>query len=328
MSEREWDVFISHASEDKDSIARPLADKLTKFGVRVWFDEFELKIGDSLSRSIDLGLSNSKFGIVILSESFFSKDWTEYEYRGLVAKSIGKDKTILPVWHNLNRELVLKFSPTLADIMAENTNKSTDQLAVNLLNIISPELYDAVLRKITHGIRSLNSTISQIDPSALKLGPIRHEKLPGELIRRISIIRSALSDIHPISMEEWVDGFQRDVHPSREIRAWEFIASRYLQIRNAVPLTTEQKGQIFSSLLACSMGNEEAVSQNLLKFSSEEARQIIEVLNTENEIFFNKKSEREQDIPDMDYESFSGPEANIDNQYIEELAKIANRGRT
>lgn len=68
-----WDVFISHASEDKDSIVKPLAECLTKNGVKVWYDEFELKIGDSLSKSIDRGLTASNYGLVVLSESFFEK---------------------------------------------------------------------------------------------------------------------------------------------------------------------------------------------------------------------------------------------------------------
>ena len=66
----EWDVFISHASEDKNAIARPLAEALKAHGLRVWYDEFSLTVGDSLRKKIDQGLSNSHFGIVILSVRF------------------------------------------------------------------------------------------------------------------------------------------------------------------------------------------------------------------------------------------------------------------
>lgn len=66
----EWDLFISHASEDKEKIARPLAEALRKEGFKVWYDEFTLKIGDSLRRSIDYGLANSRYGLVILSPNF------------------------------------------------------------------------------------------------------------------------------------------------------------------------------------------------------------------------------------------------------------------
>lgn len=67
------DVFISHASEDKDEIVRPLADALTKEGLNVWYDEFTLRIGDSLRQKIDQGLVNSKVGLVVLSSDFISK---------------------------------------------------------------------------------------------------------------------------------------------------------------------------------------------------------------------------------------------------------------
>jgi TIR domain len=69
-----WDVFISHASEDKDFV-RPLAEVLQKSGLSVWYDEFALKVGDSLRRKIDEGLAKSRYGIVILSHAFFTKNW-------------------------------------------------------------------------------------------------------------------------------------------------------------------------------------------------------------------------------------------------------------
>ena len=81
MQNMKYDVFISHASEDKDLIVRPLVTMLEKLSVRVWYDEFSLKLGDSLSASIDKGLLESRFGIVVLSKSFLKKNWTDYEYR-------------------------------------------------------------------------------------------------------------------------------------------------------------------------------------------------------------------------------------------------------
>jgi len=75
MPSQQRDVFICHASEDKDAIARPLAEALRERGHVVWFDEFELEIGDSLRQEIDRGLARSRFGVVILSPSFFEKKW-------------------------------------------------------------------------------------------------------------------------------------------------------------------------------------------------------------------------------------------------------------
>lgn len=80
------DRFLSHASEDKADFVVPLARELSRLGVKVWFDRFSIKVGDSLSRSIEEGLSASRFGILVLSRAFLSKPWPEYELRGLVAR--------------------------------------------------------------------------------------------------------------------------------------------------------------------------------------------------------------------------------------------------
>lgn len=123
-----WDFFISHASEDKDAIARKLADGLKNEGFRVWFDEFTLTLGDSLRRSIDQGLSESKFGIVILSDNFFSKDWPQKELDALVSKERNGIKIILPVWHKIRHDEIVKYSPLLADRLGVNTDKGLDHV--------------------------------------------------------------------------------------------------------------------------------------------------------------------------------------------------------
>lgn len=81
-----YGVFISHASEDTDTFARPLADQLRRRGLRVWFDEFELTVGDSLRRNIDNGLAKSRYAVVVLSPAFFAKEWTKKELDALVAR--------------------------------------------------------------------------------------------------------------------------------------------------------------------------------------------------------------------------------------------------
>ncbi|UEG49621.1 TIR domain-containing protein [Ferruginibacter lapsinanis] len=118
---KEYDFFISHATEDKESFVRPLAESLIEKGHKVWYDEFQLKIGDSLRKKIDEGLKSSKYGIVVLSRDFFKKNWPEYELNGLVAREMNGVKVILPIWHNVTRDEVISFSPTLADKLALNT---------------------------------------------------------------------------------------------------------------------------------------------------------------------------------------------------------------
>lgn len=126
-SEREYDVFISHASEDQDEIVRPLAHSLRELGLEVWYSEFSLQIGDSLRRKIDLGLAKSKFGVVVLSQLFFAKNWTNYELDGLVTRSVTGEQILLPIWHKVSKQEVVKYSPSLADKLARNTAMYTVQ---------------------------------------------------------------------------------------------------------------------------------------------------------------------------------------------------------
>lgn len=135
--EKKYDFFISHASEDKEEIARPIYEELTKLGANVWYDEFTMRIGDSLRRSISKGLINSKYGIVIFSETFFKKPWTNHELDGLVQRQMIEDKVILPIWHKVSKNQVMNYSPSLADILALNTmNYTVKEIASELYELI------------------------------------------------------------------------------------------------------------------------------------------------------------------------------------------------
>jgi len=132
----EWDVFISHASEDKESFVRPLAKRLQQHGLRVWFDELTLTVGDSLRRSIDRGLARSRYGIVVISPDFLKKEWPQKELDGLVAREIEGIKVILPVWHNIGAEEIRAFSPMLADRLAAPSSAGLHHVAERLLEAI------------------------------------------------------------------------------------------------------------------------------------------------------------------------------------------------
>jgi hypothetical protein len=129
---KRWDVFISHASEDKDDIARPLAQALRDNGYRVWYDEFALTVGDSLRKSIDHGLAQSEFGVVIFSKKFFAKHWPEQELNGLASKEVEGTKVILPVWHRVTAEQVRNFSPMLADRLGVTTDNGLQHVIEQL----------------------------------------------------------------------------------------------------------------------------------------------------------------------------------------------------
>lgn len=133
-----WDVFISHASEDKESVARPLASILSDAGVSVWLDEDELGLGDSLRQTIDGGLSQSRFGVIILSNAYFSKDWTQRELNALLSLESPRHKVILPILHGIDHKAVLKHSPLLADKLAIDTSRGLKYVALEIMKIVSP----------------------------------------------------------------------------------------------------------------------------------------------------------------------------------------------
>jgi len=176
---KSWDVFISHASEDKDSFVRPLAISLQCLGVTVWYDEFSLHLGDSLSRSIDKGLARSRFGLVIITPHFLQKPWPEYELRGLVAREIEEDRVIFPIWHGVTRRQVVDFSPPLADKVALKTEGlSAQDVAIQLLREVRPDLYAnhprAELERIASGA-ALRDLQEEFDRTQKKLEETREE---------------------------------------------------------------------------------------------------------------------------------------------------------
>lgn len=135
--DRDYDVFISHASEDKDSVVRPLAHALSEGGLDVWYDEFELRLGDSLRRKIDSGLARSRFGVVVLSRSFLGKGWTNYELDGLVTRAVSGEQVLLPVWHEITKQDVIDYSPSLADKVARSTGTHTiEEIASEIIEVV------------------------------------------------------------------------------------------------------------------------------------------------------------------------------------------------
>jgi hypothetical protein len=148
MGSCEWDAFISHASEDKGSFVTPLVEELQKYGIKVWFDKFTLKVGDGLRRSIEAGLATSRFGIVILSPSFFAKNWPQSELDGLFARQMEGPTVILPVWHEITKQDLLQKAPMLADKFAANSKDGIAAVAKQLVRVIRPEALELDISRV------------------------------------------------------------------------------------------------------------------------------------------------------------------------------------
>jgi hypothetical protein len=291
-----WDLFISHASEDKAAFVAPLAKALTAFGVNVWYDEYALKFGDSLSRSIDAGLARSNFGVVVLSPAFISKRWPEYELRGLTSREMLGKKVILPLWHNIELEDVVAFSPTLADKVAVKTSAHTPvQIATMIIDAIRPDIFTQIQRRLAYRLaRRSSSKAAPLDPAAMRdvrASPRRHPELSPELIGRIRLVRACLLGAFSHSMAFWKDGFQRDAHPSKEVALWEHMAAVYREYASIVPLRPEQHKAAFSFILELSMSSDEGALAELAAALPEDAREIITNLYRYSEPVYDIREE-------------------------------------
>ncbi len=140
----EYDVFLSHASEDKDEVARPLALLLQERGLRVWYDEFEFRIGDNIIAKLNKGINSSQFGILILSTSFvdMAKQWTKYELDTLESLYVTEDRVMFPVLHNISVREIREFRASLANIFGRSTASYTvEEIADEIHKVIID--YDA-----------------------------------------------------------------------------------------------------------------------------------------------------------------------------------------
>lgn len=135
----EYDVFVSHAWEDKESFADEFVDELRKLGISVWYDTSQIRWGDSMRPRIDDGLNKSRFGVVILSPNYIAegKYWTKAELDGLFQLESIRGKTLLPIWHDLTKKQVMEFSPIIANKKAMTTASMTAQeIAEELANLL------------------------------------------------------------------------------------------------------------------------------------------------------------------------------------------------
>ena len=104
--------------------------------VGIWYDDFSLKLGDSLRQSIDRGLARSRFGVVILSARFFEKHWPQQELNGLATREVGAENVILPVWHGVGFVEVRNYSVTLADRLAVQTKEGLSHVVEKIMDVV------------------------------------------------------------------------------------------------------------------------------------------------------------------------------------------------
>jgi hypothetical protein len=197
MSEKKIRLFLSHASEDKDDFVRPLRDKLENEGFDVWYDEGSLIVGRSLLRQISDGLKSSNYGIVVLSQHFFTKRWPQEELDGLFALETEERKIIIPIWHNVTESDVKQYSPILAARYASISEKGVDQVVADIKNAVTyaereKEIADPLTTKFAAISRraALNQKFEQLSRTENGVSLVREE-----VSNLFSILESRIAEL-------------------------------------------------------------------------------------------------------------------------------------
>ena len=255
-AQKHWDVFISHASEDKEAIVRPLAEQLEALQVRVWYDEFTLKVGDSLSASIDRGLRESRYGIILISKAFLQKQWTEYEYRSLINRQVNGERVILPVWHGITKEEIQQYSWYLADIKALNTQTDTPgQILQKLVSVIRPDIYRQMRMEsmINQALRKGKTTV--VPRSLIQESPVKQSQLTDQQIMRAKAIYYGIGKHLKKTYQEFIDTYELDLYPERELQCWEVMNACYMEYKDRHPdCPGLELEDVFRLLLGFSIG--------------------------------------------------------------------------
>ena len=203
-----WDVFISHASEDKVTVVIPLVGQLERQGMTVWVDYRELVLGDSLRQRIDEGLVKSRFGVVILSESFFAKDWPQRELDGMFALDNDVRNRLLPIWHEISSEIIKHHSPMLAGRLAVRTSVGVQRVAQEVVTAIrrrdAPTSEDELLEQLiaeydqvvdlNDGVRlarkmSIRDSMMALAPRVRKVTRYFHRPTEGGRLAYVALLR-------------------------------------------------------------------------------------------------------------------------------------------
>lgn len=192
-------LFVSHAFEDKADFARPLAEALRAVGFKVWFDEFELTLGDSLLKKINEGLAMSDYGVVILSPAFFAKKWPQAELDGLFALETTRRKMILPVWKDIDQAGVAKFSPILAGKLAAPASDGVPRVVAEIQRAVGLDKRRqeiSALESATERLKKLGAAIetSRRDDAILESAE-GAKTIAQEFERACALLESQLAEV-------------------------------------------------------------------------------------------------------------------------------------
>lgn len=186
MNENCEEIFLSHASKDKEKIVEPLIECLEKGGIsNIWYDKDEIKEGHSIIRKINEGLSRSKIGILVITPNFMNKEFTNWELECLLFLTIYNKIRLIPLRKYVSIETILSKYPLMSTLLIKEIGDNCDEsmishirayleMGISIIDHPNNELYsDQYQNKFTEATesRSITSTlkanISDIDESTL-----------------------------------------------------------------------------------------------------------------------------------------------------------------
>jgi len=132
-----FDVFLSYSTADSKDFARELAQALKSRGISVWFDQEQIRVGDSTIAKIGEGVNASRYALVILSPRFLDSAWPALELKALLRREAEDQRRMLPVWHGVSHDDVMRHSPSLATKLAlRSENETVEEIAVDVARIV------------------------------------------------------------------------------------------------------------------------------------------------------------------------------------------------
>jgi hypothetical protein len=253
MKKKAFDVFISYASEDK-AFVEPLALELRKRGLTVWFDKFELNVGDSLREKIEEGLARSRYGVVVFSPSFLRKKWPKKELNGLFSREVGGRKNrILPILHGLKIGELRKMYPIQSDKYSLLSSAPIDEICDALIRVISPKLIeldalrersfdasDAFLQKAKQKYPGYEFSV-RVETSAGDLSG------PGRPKRRVEIRKGNVATSSTLNVTFVGGGVAKANEFLRTGRPQTWTSREFINLRSDIPFfRVPTEGSIFS----------------------------------------------------------------------------------
>ncbi len=220
-----FESFLSFASEDED-YARELAGALKSNGFNIWYAPLNLTVGDKLLDSIEKGLNESSSGILLITTNYLKKGWTNYEMDILIRQHIDNNKTILPIWHGVDKKQIEHKHAGLSGIVAINTRIGFRNLTLKLIEVLSKNAptigtipgYESPVYRFLEGRGEI--TIGMNGPATTLWEFLLHSTdshypiyIQGNLYQKKDLLNQAAQLLPhiPETVENWVgkDGYKR-----------------------------------------------------------------------------------------------------------------------